>query len=333
MRSLRIGKKNYYFDNNVNYLFETLVKDYYLKYTHDFQIVRCESTLDKTIKWLYKGTERFFDVGQESHSKWSQIIKNIQKYEKQKRHPNTIKEDVSQSEKLRENTKQHTPKNTVSKRQDKKIVRVVKRVMNDLSIKYPDLKFEYDKRLFLKDLIVSLKKENPDFDFEDVLNTTHMKPDGGIVYMIKDEFKHPILVSEEKQQGTNDVRLSEGLDKQSKGNAVERLGKNVKVVELLFSNEKINPLVVFLQGCDFHPSESIVDRVKSIFHFLRQNQINLYKKKLGDINVGGSYFMKGNKAGSGEIRAEWSENEMYDAMYEIADKSVEYYLTKYYGEQ
>ena len=43
--------------------------------------------------------------------------------------------------------------------------------------------------------------------------------------------------------------------------------------------------------------------------------------------------MKGNKAGSGEQRIEWSENEMYDAMFEVADKSVEYYLTKYYGEQ
>jgi type II restriction enzyme len=274
-----------------------------------------------------------FDVRRENINKWSKIIKDLQEYEKGKRHPNTIEKKDTQSQKLRENLNQHTPKNIKSKKQDSKIVKVVKRVMDELSVKYPNLKFEYDKRLFLKDLIVSLKKGNPNFDFEDVLITTHIKPDGGVIYMIKDDIKHPILVSEGKRQGTNDVRLSEGLSKQSKGNAVERLAKNVKVIELLFSNEKINPLVVFLQGCDFHPTETIVDRVKSIFHFLKQNQINLYKKKLGDINVGGSYFMKGNKAGSSGNRLEWSENEMYDAMIEVADKSVEYYLTKYYGEQ
>jgi type II restriction enzyme len=147
--------------------------------------------------------------------------------------------------------------------------------------------------------------------------------------MVRDGIKHPILVPEEKQQGTNDLRIVEGLGKQSKGNAIERLAKNLKVIELLFSNEKINPFIAFLQGCDFHPTESIVDRAKSIFHFLRKDTINLHKKKLGDINVAGTYFMYGNKAGTKEKRFEWDEEFMFEKMLEIADKSVEYYLTKY----
>ena len=147
--------------------------------------------------------------------------------------------------------------------------------------------------------------------------------------MIKNGIKHPILVSEEKQQGTNDLRINEGLSKQSKGNAVERLAKNLKVIELLFSNEKINPFICFLQGCDFHPTESIVDRAKSIFHFLKKDTINLYKKKLGDINVAGTYFMYGKKAGTKEKRFEWDEEFMFEKMLEIADNSVYYYLNKY----
>ena len=43
----------------------------------------------------------------------------------------------------------------------------------------------------------------------------------------KDEQKYPILITEMKNQGTNDLRLKEGKKKQAKGNAIERLGKNV----------------------------------------------------------------------------------------------------------
>lgn len=333
MRSLRIGKKNYYFDNNVSYLFESLVKNYYQKYTEDFQSLRCESNFDKTINWLYKGERVFFDVSNENYPKWRKLVKDLQEYEINEKHPNSIGNQKVQSKKLRENTNQHKPKNDNSKWQDKKIIKATNRVIDELSNRYPNLEFELDKRLFLKDLVVSLKKQNPDYDFEDVMKTTYMKPDGGILYMINDGIKHPILVSEEKQQGTNDIRMAEGLDKQSKGNAVERIGKNIGVVELLFCNENINPFVAFLQGCDFHPTETIPDRVKATFRFLRKNQINLYKKRLGDLSVAGSYYMKGNKADLGEPRVEWSEDEMYDVMIQIADKSVEYYLTKYYGEQ
>jgi len=55
-----------------------------------------------------------------------------------------------------------------------------------------------------------------------------MRPDGGILYIVtKDEQKYPILITEMKNQGTNDLRLKEGKKKQAKGNAIERLGKNV----------------------------------------------------------------------------------------------------------
>ncbi len=57
-----------------------------------------------------------------------------------------------------------------------------------------------------------------------------MKPDGGILAIksSKDStLTYPILISEVKNQGTNDLRAKEGLRQQAQGNAIERLGKNL----------------------------------------------------------------------------------------------------------
>ena len=332
MRSFRIGKKNYYFDQNLKFLFDSISKDYYLKYKDDFKCLVCNCDNRDIIKISLKNESIDLDVSDSSLHEWEKLIKKIQTNElnnlNRKKNDYFINNDTI-SNSLRKRKNQQRPKNDVSKCKDKKIMKVVYRVMVILEKKHHELRFEHDRSLYLKDLIFSLKKENPDFDFEDVLPNSHILPDGGILYMIKNGIKHPILVSEEKQQGTNDLRINEGLSKQSKGNAVERLAKNLKVIELLFSNEKINPFICFLQGCDFHPTESIVDRAKSIFHFLKKDTINLYKKKLGDINVAGTYFMYGNKAGTKEKRFEWDEEFMFEKMLEIADNSVYYYLNKY----
>mgnify|MGYP001997831718 CR=1 FL=1 len=47
-----------------------------------------------------------------------------------------------------------------------------------------------------------------------------IKPDGGVLYARIDGYMYPILVSEAKQQGTNDIRQEEGKKK----NAVPLLG-------------------------------------------------------------------------------------------------------------
>ena len=50
-------------------------------------------------------------------------------------------------------------------------------------------------------------------------------PDGGILYLIKNKEKFPLVIAEIKRQGTNKERLKEGKAKQATGNAIERLGK------------------------------------------------------------------------------------------------------------
>ncbi len=55
-----------------------------------------------------------------------------------------------------------------------------------------------------------------------------MTSDGGFLCIENNKGdRFPILIPEVKNQGTNDLRQQEGLKKQAKGNAIERLGKNV----------------------------------------------------------------------------------------------------------
>ena len=183
---------------------------------------------------------------------------------------------MSQSQKLRKNKNQHSQKNLESQSHDVKIKDVVSNVLIKLKEKYPTLKFGRDDNYPAKILEAMVSS-----DEISTQEKTTIKPDGGLVWVLIDGKKRYILVSEQKKQGTNDKRLVEGKSKQSKGNAVERLGKNIIAVEVLFGDEDITPVVVFLQGCDFFDGESTIpDRVRTIAKFQKVNQINLYKKQL-----------------------------------------------------
>lgn len=91
--------------------------------------------------------------------------------------------------------------------------------------------------------------------------TKFITPDGGIWFLKLNEKEIPILIIEDKKQGTNDKLFSEGRNKQSTGNAIERFAKNVRACEMLFHEYDIFPYVLFASGCDFHPSETISDRI------------------------------------------------------------------------
>ena len=89
-----------------------------------------------------------------------------------------------------------------------------------------------------------------------------MKPDGGIIFAHLNGKTFPILITEDKVQGTNDQRLAEGLVRQSLGNAIERAAKNVRGSEMLFAGMNVFPYLVFASGCDFHSSETIAKRIE-----------------------------------------------------------------------
>lgn len=90
----------------------------------------------------------------------------------------------------------------------------------------------------------------------------YMKPDGGIFFAkVKDNIT-PILIVEDKVQGTNDKLFTENKNRQATGNAIERGAKNIRGAEMIFSSMNIFPYVLFASGCDFHYSETISKRLE-----------------------------------------------------------------------
>lgn len=228
---------------------------------------------------------------------------------------------MNQSDGLRERTSQHKPKNNTSKQQDKEIKEIVEDVVKVLKDEYSDLDFEVVKEMKLRD--ISKMLEN--VPVEPVGERSSIKPDGGFMYLKIKGRDEIICVIEEKSQGTNDKRFVEGQPKQATGNAIERLAKNLKCIELLFSQEKIMPFLVFIDGCDFDVSETIRDRVISMFHFLPNQKINLHKDKYGRA---GSYYMRGHCYTDGIQLSRWTEAEKFEVVLDLCKKSINYYKTK-----
>lgn len=228
---------------------------------------------------------------------------------------------MSSSERLSETLKGNI-KNLESQHHDLKIKDIINAiVLPELRKKYSNLKFGYDVKFptrtlekMVNDGIISTQDK------------TYIKPDGGLVWVEINKMQRYILVSEQKRQGTNDKGLN-----QAKGNAVERLGKNVIGCEVLFGDEKITPLVVFLQGCDFYePESTIPDRVRTIAKFQPMNQINLYKTQLQKYNwFAGSFFMRGHSRFEKSGTSDWTSEEMVSILTEVAIGATEYYLKEY----
>jgi len=94
-----------------------------------------------------------------------------------------------------------------------------------------------------------------------------ISPDGGLFFVTIDSKKYCFMIVEDKYQGTNDLRLSKGLAKQGLGNAIERVFKNLNASWHLFKDLPISPYIVFVAGCDFHSSESIIHRIGPLSNF------------------------------------------------------------------
>lgn len=217
-------------------------------------------------------------------------------------------------------------KNTESKIQDNNIKIVVSWVINQLKLKYPQFKFGVDNKIMLRDIE---KLVNGD-DYT-TLDKTYVQPDGGFVWVKINNKKYYILVSEQKRQGTNDKRIMEGKQKQAQGNAGERLGKNVDAFDILFGDEEVYPLIVFLQGCDFYDEESTIgDRIRTIAKFQQINVLNIYWRQLmKKVFVGGSYYMRGHAMNQRPGTSDWTFDEMSVAMLTIAEETLKYYFDKY----
>ncbi len=226
---------------------------------------------------------------------------------------------MARKDQLRE---QHagTVLNLTSKKQEKRVgkalIAVVDRLQGELGVM-----LHHEREWKLASVVARLRALFPGVEFDCYFDTSSMRPDGGILSMQDNDGElFPILIVEVKNQGTNVLRRAEGKPPQAKGNAIERLGKNVIGFRTAMMSEGIVPFVCFGDGCDFADTSSILDRVVTIAMFGRLNEIHLMNQgPYGRFNRGSFFFRD----------REWTVDEMADVMYEIARRSVHYYFAKY----
>lgn len=130
-----------------------------------------------------------------------------------------------------------------------------------------------DLKVFCKELI---EKHGGTFYWKKVLKGSELfetnkncsiSPDGGLFYMTLESRTYCFLIVEDKCQGTNDTRFVRKLPKQASGNAIERVFKNLNASWHLFKDLPVSPYLVFVSGCDFHSTETIIDRIGPMSNF------------------------------------------------------------------
>lgn len=180
---------------------------------------------------------------------------------------------------------------------------VVDDIQQNLSKLYPAYTFDSQKRLSKLEVAKKLgrKKYVPENE------KSFINPDGGILYLVKDNKKYAILISEAKKQGTNDERIIEGKKKQAQGNAIERAHKNYNEFKLYCRDLPYLPYVMFAFGCDFYEGSSINDRLDAMTDYLPRNVNYVGKEKVATI------FIR---------EKEFTRKEMYDKMLDVAIKAI-----------
>lgn len=223
---------------------------------------------------------------------------------------------MANSDFLRANINQHSIKNSKSKKMDSDIDKAILTVVDTLSKNYPNLTFEHQKTMKIVDIIAMLSRQYPEYvqHFGKPFGSSFISPDGGFLFATnKQGERRIILVSEVKHQGTNDKRKTEGLPKQARGNAIERLGKNLIGIRALFKNEGVLPFVCFGNGDDFSDGSTIIDRVLTMNDFFALNKI-FVKKDFLPFEPSSMLF-----------RYEaWTIEEMVDVMLKITKEAIEY---------
>ncbi len=210
--------------------------------------------------------------------------------------------------------------NLTSKKQETDLGSALTEVVRVLTDEF-GVVLQHEPQWKLAEVVGGLRSHFPDVDFHYHFPTSAMRPDGGVLSVVdRDGTSRPVLITEVKNQGTNDLRSAEGKTKQAKGNAIERLGKNVIGFRTAMLSEAIMPFLCFGYGCDFAPDSSILDRVSTIAMFGPLNQINVVNQGEGGLFNRGSFFFR---------EAAWTTDEMVDIMLEVARRSIYYYFAKY----
>ena len=218
--------------------------------------------------------------------------------------------------------------NDSSSKMENRLTAAVEQVAETIEAEY-GLTVEHDSTLYVGPLVAELNKLYAAYlpttlaQAYQGASKTWISPDGGFLW-IKEWGEDPrryVLVAEAKRQGTNDVRKLEGKKKQSAGNAIERLGKNMRGIDALFLGEKITPFACFGEGCDFAPDCTIIDRVATLNGFFPLNQVFVEKIPIGgDTLKPVSLFFR---------EPPWTPEEMFPVLLDVSRQAIEHYRSEY----
>ena len=198
----------------------------------------------------------------------------------------------------------------------------VKNVLIKLNKLYPHHKFIHKKSLTKKEIYVDTGI-SPNYE-PSSSRSTGPKPDGGIICIQVDNVWYPILVSEAKKQGTNNIlraikemvewsysdeRIAEEVGwkvervtktiegrkwKQARGNAIERAYKNWEELRIYYDGLGITShfaYLIFASGCDFEKGSTIPDRMDAMTRGLPRNvDYTFHPRQLGTIYMQDDLF-------------------------------------------
>ena len=172
---------------------------------------------------------------------------------------------------------------------DVKVKDVMEKVFQDLRVKYPEknlsLRKTYPQSSIAQHFNPSYQSANP---------KSAIKPDGGILFL-NDNI--PLLSTEAKKQGTNNLRCDKGLKKQAMGNAIERAHKNYNEIKNLFDPYPYTGYILFGYGCDFQPGSSIIDRLGAMTYYDSFNTLHI-KDSIKESTLYNTKFIERNKKAS-----------------------------------
>jgi type II restriction enzyme len=133
-------------------------------------------------------------------------------------------------------------------------------VIEQLSIDYPKLTFQYRTSIKKEEINEALRKVDPELGQTLFVSNSSIIPDGGIIE-VKDDSGNwrVVLVSEAKHQGKDIENIKKGnlvgkinnQDLMAAGNAIERSHKNISEVANFMLAESHFPYVLFLEGSNF----------------------------------------------------------------------------------
>jgi len=240
---------------------------------------------------------------------------------------------VANSDDLRKNVNQHKPKNTESKFDDKNIAQAMQKTIDYIENRFGQIPnfngfyLEFSGRLSLKGMMENIKNGSIRKQFDTTWEDNTIMPDGGFLMLKKQgdtKYQKLILAAEVKRQGTNDKRAKEGLKKQARGNAIERLGKNLIGIRAMMNHEDITPFVCFGSGDDFNENDAstknVFSKLSTMNEFYYLNKTYIFKLD------GNSEHNKFSPVSMYFRKEEWGANEMFEIMKEIAETSLRYYI-------